>query len=465
MSPNSESLWLRIEAFDVDGEERDLPFASRLAREQGWTREYADRVVLEYKRFMFLAACSNTPRCPSEDVDAAWHLHLTYTKSYWQRFCGETVGSTLHHEPTKGGPQESTKHRVMYEETLAAYHKAFGKRPPSDVWPPTAKRFDAVTGRISVDPARVWILPKPPLSRLTASAAMLAMIAIFVPGCLGTLNPFRLEGPAFLLLLIPAMIAAVVYGRRVHFAFEPAPTPEDDELELTAEQAAYLGGGHVRLATSAISRLVESGFIQLNGDFLERGEATPEGLSPVETAIISRLPIHKSQLRSLPEALTPAFASEVERLVEDGMTNPPNHRSIGDLASLLPLVAVMLTLGLPRLIMGMSAHKPVEYLVLTLFAGGFVGAVICLGGSRIANRRGRHVLDRMQARAASGETHAGMSVALFGTAALAGTSIAFLKDWYPRTTESSGDGGGCGSGCGAGCGGGSGCGGCGGGGD
>ena len=43
----------------------------------------------------------------SEQVDAAWHLHLTYTRSYWDRFCKETLGQPLHHDPTRGGPAEA----------------------------------------------------------------------------------------------------------------------------------------------------------------------------------------------------------------------------------------------------------------------------------------------------------------------------------------------------------------------
>ena len=81
MSPDRSELLARILAFDIDGGESALPFAARLAREHGWSRTYADRVIEEYKRYVFLAATAGFTVCPSEDVDAAWHLHLTYTKS------------------------------------------------------------------------------------------------------------------------------------------------------------------------------------------------------------------------------------------------------------------------------------------------------------------------------------------------------------------------------------------------
>src|SRR5687767_14035376 len=103
MSPERADPLARILASDTDGDEVALPFAARLARENGWSRSYAERVIEEYKRFVFLAVSGTSPSssgsseaqsardegrkvCPSEDVDAAWHLHLTYTKSYWQKF-------------------------------------------------------------------------------------------------------------------------------------------------------------------------------------------------------------------------------------------------------------------------------------------------------------------------------------------------------------------------------------------
>jgi hypothetical protein len=29
---------------------------------------------------------------PSEQVDQVWHLHLTYTRSYWDEFCPNVLG-------------------------------------------------------------------------------------------------------------------------------------------------------------------------------------------------------------------------------------------------------------------------------------------------------------------------------------------------------------------------------------
>src|SRR5262245_53329073 len=213
MTEDRAQLLSQIESFDIDGGTVGLPFAARLARENGWSRAYADRVIAEYKRFVFLAMISESPVCPSEDVDAAWHLHLTYTRSYWKRFCGDVLGRPLHHEPTKGGPAEHEKHLDMYARTKARYREAFGHAPPTVIWPAADSRFgDDLRHRV-VNTARNWVIPKAPVKQAAKLAVLFAVLAVCVPGCNGGVNPFALEGAEFLYFLIPVMIAAVCLGR------------------------------------------------------------------------------------------------------------------------------------------------------------------------------------------------------------------------------------------------------------
>jgi hypothetical protein len=109
MNATQNQLWREIEALNLDDPAAQLTFTQRLARENGWTLNDARRVVNEYKKFLFLAACAGHPVTPSDAVDQAWHLHLVYTESYWTDHCREILGRPLHHGPTKGGRVERAK--------------------------------------------------------------------------------------------------------------------------------------------------------------------------------------------------------------------------------------------------------------------------------------------------------------------------------------------------------------------
>ena len=112
---SSPELWEKISTFNIDGGPARLTFAKRLARENGWTQEYTDRVIEEYKRFLYLGCVCTRKVSPSEAVDQAWHLHLTYTESYWTRLCGETLGRPFHHGPSKGGKEQAEVFNGLYD--------------------------------------------------------------------------------------------------------------------------------------------------------------------------------------------------------------------------------------------------------------------------------------------------------------------------------------------------------------
>lgn len=141
VSPTFDSdLWSRIEAHDFEPQGRVLTFTDRLARDHGWTTEEARSVINEYRRFCFLAATSKRELTPSQEVDEVWHLHLTFSQDYWDRWCHSVLRQALHHSPTQGGQPETSRFAEQYACTLAHYESVFG--PPHPVyWPGTTKRF------------------------------------------------------------------------------------------------------------------------------------------------------------------------------------------------------------------------------------------------------------------------------------------------------------------------------------
>src|SRR5688500_12726205 len=120
-------VWVALAKPGIGPATAQLSCAARLARENGWSRGHADRVTRDSMRFCFLAATVGHPVTPSDAVDQAWHLHLTYSGDYWQRFCPEVLGRALHHEPTQGGAGQQHCFFEQYAETLKSYESIFGE--------------------------------------------------------------------------------------------------------------------------------------------------------------------------------------------------------------------------------------------------------------------------------------------------------------------------------------------------
>ena len=141
---SNPSLWQRIQAHTFDEPGADMPFTDRLCLEQGWPKDFALRALEEYRRFAYLACVAGREMTPSREVDAVWHLHLTYSRDYWEVFCAHTLGMPLHHTPTSGGKAADQRYRRNYEATRQHYAREFGEQPPADLWPPAHIRFAAL---------------------------------------------------------------------------------------------------------------------------------------------------------------------------------------------------------------------------------------------------------------------------------------------------------------------------------
>ena len=460
----SADLLARVQGFDIDGEAVALPFAARLAREHGWPRWFADRVVAEYKRFTYLAATAGHPVTPSQAVDHCWHLHLCYTRSYWERFCGGVLPAPLHHMPTAGGKAERGRYHAQYERTLAAYQSAFGHAPPADIWPPAAVRFGDDLREVTVNTAAHWVVPKAGVRRAVAAVVVAGLATVGAAGCVGGLDPFALPGTQFLGFLFPAMIAALFAGLvlrawgKLTSAGEPPP--------LDWQAVALLAGGPQRLTAACVARLADRGAVAVSpaGTHLEPRGPLPADATPAERAVWAALPISRTYavgLSRLTAAVGESSAEVRETLDAAGLTlTDAASRRVGWL-SLLPLGLVVLLFGLPRLITGLANGKPVGYLVGALLVGLLL-AVLLRASRPYRTRAGDRLVADLTTRQDAG-TDRVLAVAVLGTAALVGTELAVLHTWYPRRAAGGGDGGDSGgdSGGGGGCGGG--CGGCGGG--
>ena len=169
-------VWEALSRYTIGPPDADLTFAARLVRENGWSPAQAERVIEEYRRFCFLAVTAGHPVTPSDAVDQAWHLHLTYTRDYWERFCPEILGRPLHHGPTAGGVNEHRRYFEQYARTLHSYERAFGMSPPADLWPSAARRLIGDPRARRVHPRDGIVLPRITLWLLGAAVAAIAVV-------------------------------------------------------------------------------------------------------------------------------------------------------------------------------------------------------------------------------------------------------------------------------------------------
>lgn len=163
MKARNHPIYRKLLQFDLDDPASELCFTERLARENGWEHDFAERVVVEYQRFLFLAVVTEHAVTPSDQVDQAWHLHLIYSHSYWTELCAEVLGRPLHHGPTRGGVDEHGKYFEWYDRTRRSYLDWFEEPPPIDIWPDSSVRFVEELHWRRVNTRRNWIIRKPAL--------------------------------------------------------------------------------------------------------------------------------------------------------------------------------------------------------------------------------------------------------------------------------------------------------------
>lgn len=212
-----DALFERLVSFRIDPPGVALSFAQRLAHENGWSLAFAQRAIAEYFRFVWLAMRAGHPVTPSPAVDEVWHLHLCYTRSYWDELCGQVLQRPLHHGPTRGGAAEDAKYVDWYARTLASYREHFGE-PPADLWPAPSERFRGGIPR-KVDARSHWVVSKVRVRALLGSGARVAAMAallVLTVGCVDLSKPdsvavlgFAMVGVFFLV----GVVLMVVLGR------------------------------------------------------------------------------------------------------------------------------------------------------------------------------------------------------------------------------------------------------------
>jgi uncharacterized protein (TIGR04222 family) len=365
MNKHELELYQRIQAFDFDKVDAKITFIQRLQREHRWTAMYASGVVDEYRKFLLLAMVAGHKIIPSDQVDQAWHLHLTSSRSYWDELCPKILGKNLHHEANPGGRIEQINHHQGYQRTLASYELIFGQTPPADIWPSAEIRFGRDISFVRINSRQYWLIPKPEINwKRFALPISIIILPLLLAGCEGVLP--SLDGESFLVLyvflwLTISCISEVLRNRKSF--------PE--YTGLTPEELAYLAGGAKRVIEVGLSKLIEQGKIKLNDDkqsFKIMGVPL-DSLSELEKRIIWEIQVTENNGgTTAPLNWENCFdiTSITNSIKQKGLVKiRPSHPAYVK-PSITYLFMPLILMGIARLIHGVLLDKPIGFLIIVL---------------------------------------------------------------------------------------------------
>jgi hypothetical protein len=450
-----DSLWTKIVAYDLDKPLSEYGFSTRVAKENYWTKNFTRRAVVEYKKFMYLAAKSNMMVSPSPIVDIIWHEHLTFTKSY-QEFC-DILGKHIDHVPSTHARDDFEKFKAAKERTLRSYVDTFGM-PPEDLW-----IFPGMFESLRLEKAKYKL-------RSFTLAGILVLAALIVPAYF-LLRPMYVQignpsfGWGYFFLGLFVVLWFPLYNRTRRRSIVEKAHAQSFVFDLHPMEVVYLKTSSIeRVIDGTLNRLIVDKKITAGVDriFLVEGAiaTTPEEFSVID--LLDRVKDGKSMhYESLLEILkgSPPFAN-IRGSMEALNKYVIKSKAFASLFSLnFIIMGVVLLLGVTRIATGLMRDKPVDNIVMLVCFFGFLFALILvmLTVRAVSQPLGAHYSDKASKLTAGGEEWE-WSYALRGNQVLlpAMVVLAGSRDSSGNSSSdsssSSGDSS-CGSSCG-GCGGG-----------
>ncbi|MCZ8249665.1 TIGR04222 domain-containing membrane protein [Microcystis sp. LE19-195.1E] len=471
MNFQQTELYKRIQAFALDRPDSQLSFSQRLAKDNGWSLGYTQRAIEEYKKFIFLAVAAGHPVTPSDQIDQVWHLHLTYTRLYWQEFCPKILQTTLHHEPTRGGSSEQLKFGSWYSKTLESYEQFFGHIPPIDIWPKPKDRFGRDLHFIRINTQQSWVLSKPNLTiflkpqlRKIGIFTFLAFLSLMITGCqiISQIpNPMNFTGPEFLTFYISLVVMGIALAAWLRFSLCLVSTNTKQQPDLNTYEIAFLAGGNHRLIMAAITSLVKQGYVEVLKEKSPFGRTQSKLVvtgkidaiaDPVEKAVAQDILATDGAIEQVFRKSTGMKDSIRARLEQLGLFLSDAQAFKAQIYPSL-IVVILLGIGLCKMAVGISRDKPVGLLLICIFGLLVLGARFFVKPQR--SRYGEIIFKDLRNRlqplktANSSDSELVLAVAFFGaTVLMADTALADLYQMLTpiAAASSGGDGGSGGSG-------------------
>ena len=451
----NQQLWQAVEGFDLDSPAGEYPFSVRLANENYWTKAFTDSAILEYKKFMYLAATSGMLVSPSGVVDSVWHQHLIFTQSY-QQFCA-LLGKQVQHIPSTQNKDEFQKFKSAKEQTAKLYTEEFGPQPP-EIWE-AETMFDSLHLKKAKIKLRSFVI-----------IGLLLIAGMMVPAYY-LLKPLyvHIDNPGFLIGLgcLSAMIFSGLYiynGSRLATIITEF-NKNTFAFHLHALELIYLRMRKLsHVVNGVVNVLVDNGTIIVNKNKTVELSGNTKTFSREQQQVVAvlaefgRMPYpillktvaQKPVFQNISNSMV-AFQKYVNKSAKFGWLFYTNFITLG----------MLLICSYTRLVTGVMRNKPTDYiaficLVLTVGMALFLIQLTTQLCRRTLPNLYEHEI--LPARVVKGDLQ--WNYFLSGQAAVT-SSFVPLAGYVDRNSTGSGCGSSCGSSCGNSCG--SSCGGCGGG--
>lgn len=448
-------LWNSILQFDFDQLQGDYPFSVRLANENRWTKAFTESAILEYKKFMYLAAVADVMVSPSAIVDVVWHQHLIFSKSYHD-FC-QLLGKDIQHVPSTHDKAQLVQFKKAEERTKEQYAEHFGEQPES-IW-----AYGNMLAGLKLRPANV----KPRFLILFGVLIFCMLIVPFYyllkPLYLHIDNPYFILG--FAAIVLAAYVILNLHNKNSmntvlrsfhHDSFVYHLKPLELVYLKTQRLSDVIGG--------PVNELINNGTIKITEQMISVS-GTVDVQSAEQAQVVSIL--QDSGRIYYPKLLRLLAAKPIFRNISKSLTAFQYHfyqsKTFAKLfANSFIVFVFLLMLPLIRIITGVERDKSIIQLLIVTAALFFFAVFylrklsLMLCKETIPNWYGNHAQYKQKA-----DSDWQWNYFLYGTAAL-NASFFTIMNYNERKNWGNGDGGcssACGSSCGNSCGS---CGGCGG---
>lgn len=439
----NQQLWTQIQAFDLDSPPGEYGFSTRLAHENYWTKSFTALAILEYKKFMYLAATSDLMVSPSEIIDTVWHQHLIFTQSYTD-FC-TLIGKQIQHIPSTRNREEFQKFRQAKERTIQFYERDFGKQPEG-IW-----NYGSMYESLNLDKAKLKI-----------RTSLIIGILLFI--CLATPAYFLLR-PVYINIDNPYFfIGFVAVTFFVFTVLEQYNKFKLKQITSVFNRNAFIYNLHpfelIYLQTQKLSNvingtlneLIDNNTIRINTDNTIQPSGSNATLSIEQLQVMNVLAetgmaFYANLLRKL--SAKPIFWNTAN-CMDAFKKYFIKSKKFGQLFYLnFSVLSVLLLCSFTRIVTGILREKPVTQIVIVTVV---LTIIIILFLQRLTQQICTTTIPGLyKVSAQQIESDWQWQYFLLGTAALA-TSFAPLVKSSHRNNADNGGGNSCGSNCGSSCG-------------